>query len=368
MAGVSRLGLAQALYGLGNIDAGQSVLGAALDIARTIGSRSLAHMCHLVAADFAYSEGDTHAGDAALIEGLRCGREERYISYPWWRAEMMATLCARALEIDTEVDYVQHIIRARKLRAPSPDIENWPWPVKIYTLGRFSLVVDGAPVNFARKAQKKPLALLQALIALGGRDVDEWRLAQALIDDGDDGDSLKALGMTLLRLRKLLGYADAVALSGGKLSLDTVHCWVDAWAFERGLTALSEPPPSPQALDKILRLYGGPFLQRETERPWMLAMRERLHGKFLHGLRRHGQWLEDAQDWPAVITWYQRGLESDPTSEELYRRLMLCHEQRGEPADAIKVYQRCRSMLSMLLGIAPSAETEALRKRLVDDC
>jgi len=364
LSGVARLGLALAYAGSGDTAAGVAALSQALAAAQSIGGRSLEHMCHMVTAEFSYAAGNIAAGDAALERGLSCGRGERYISYIWWLDDMMARLCARALEIEMAVDYVQHIIRSRHLCAPSRDVEIWPWPVKIYTLGRFSLVVEGQPVNFTRKAQKKPLALLQALIALGGRGVGEWRLAQALAEEGDD-DSLKTLSMTLLRLRKLLGHADLVTLSGGKLSIDPTRVWVDAWAFERGLTAEGEAG-AVSTLDKILQLYHAPFLHREPERSWMVETRERLHGKYLQGLQRLGQTLEDAGDWSAAAAWYQRGLASDPTSELLYRRLMMCHHYCGEPADAIRVYQRCRSMLSMLLGVAPSAETEALRQRLVD--
>ena len=41
--------------------------------------------------------------------------------------------------------------------------------MRVYTLGRFNLVVDGAPPPSGRKAPQKPLQLLKALIALGER-------------------------------------------------------------------------------------------------------------------------------------------------------------------------------------------------------
>lgn len=364
-AGVTRLGLALALHDHGEPAPACDTLTSALAIARTLGSRMLEHICRMVEADFAYAAHDYVAGDAALREGLHLGSRDRYTSFAYWRCGMMARLCARALEIGVEVEYVHHIIRARTLRAPAPEVENWPWPVKVYTLGRFSLVIDGEPVSFARKAQKKPLALLHALIALGGRDIDEQPLAEALASDGD-GETLTTLSMTLLRLRKLLGHPDAVTFSRGKFSLEASICWVDAWAFERGMTGLGEPGQCPQALQKALLLYRGPLLAREPEQPWMLAPRERLHGKYLRGLRQQGDRLEGERDWEAAAHGYQCGIEHDPASEDLYRRLMRCHQARGEPADAIQVYQRCRSMLSMLLGVSPSAETEALRKRLVE--
>jgi len=39
---------------------------------------------------------------------------------------------------------------------------------------------------------------------------------------------------------------------------------------------------------------------------------------------------------------------------------MRAHLARGELALAARVYRRCRDMLSVQLGIAPSADTEAL--------
>ena len=57
---------------------------------------------------------------------------------------------------------------------------------------------------------------------------------------------------------------------------------------------------------------------------------------------------------------YQRGLELDSLAEPLYRRLMVCHQQRGDRAEAINVYRRCRDSLSIVLGVRPSTETENL--------
>jgi len=57
---------------------------------------------------------------------------------------------------------------------------------------------------------------------------------------------------------------------------------------------------------------------------------------------------------------YQRVVEQQPLAEDIYRRLITCLlalEQRGE---AYEGYRRCRQQLSVLLGITPSTETDAL--------
>jgi LuxR family maltose regulon positive regulatory protein len=41
-------------------------------------------------------------------------------------------------------------------------------PVTIFTLGRFSLLINGEPADFGRKAPKRPLELLKVIIAQGG--------------------------------------------------------------------------------------------------------------------------------------------------------------------------------------------------------
>ena len=90
-------------------------------------------------------------------------------------------------------------------------------------------------VEFGRKVQRRPLALLKTLISLGGRNVSEARLTELLWPDADGDLAHQSFTAALSRLRKLLGTDDALVLKDGRLSLSNRHCWVDAWAFERFL-------------------------------------------------------------------------------------------------------------------------------------
>jgi DNA-binding SARP family transcriptional activator len=75
---------------------------------------------------------------------------------------------------------------------------------------------------------------------------------------------------------------------------------------------------------------------------------------------REGRWDEAAQI-------YQRGLELDNLAEELYRRLIVAYQARGQRASALEVYRRCRQMLSVVLGVQPSASIEAIYRSLRGD-
>jgi hypothetical protein len=106
-------------------------------------------------------------------------------------------------------------------------------PVTIFTLGRFSILIDGKPAEFGRKFPKRPLELLKAIIAQGGREISISRLTVLLWPDVDGDKATRSFDTTLHRLRKILGDDRVLVLRDGKLSLDACYCWVDVWAFER---------------------------------------------------------------------------------------------------------------------------------------
>jgi DNA-binding SARP family transcriptional activator len=117
-------------------------------------------------------------------------------------------------------------------------------------------------------------------------------------------------------------------------------------------------------MKELLQLYAGHFLDSESEEAWAVAARDRLKAKFIRAVSLIGSALEARQDWEQAAALYSRVLELDNLAEALYRRLMNCYVELGEPAEALNSYRRCRDMLSIVLGIEPSPETEAVRAML----
>ena len=75
-----------------------------------------------------------------------------------------------------------------------------------------------------------------------------------------------------------------------------------------------------------------------------------------------GDALESARaSGPRARALYERTLEVDNLAEAIYRRLMVCQREAGDPAGALTTYRRCRELLSIVLGRPPSPETEAVR-------
>jgi two-component SAPR family response regulator len=110
-------------------------------------------------------------------------------------------------------------------------------------------------------------------------------------------------------------------------------------------------------------MYTGPFLGGENE-PWMVSIRERLRNKVIRMIRTCGRYLEEAGELENSLECYQKGLEVDDLIEEFYRRMMKCHYRLGRRAEALSVYKQCSLVLSSVLGIHPSEETEALAREL----
>jgi ATP/maltotriose-dependent transcriptional regulator MalT len=315
--------------------------------------------------------GRTDAALAHLREGMRLAHETRCVAgRPLLSRPLFAEVAELALANAIEVAYTQDMVSKLKLRPPSPAIAAWPWPLAVRTLGRFAIMRGGAPLEVRGKAQRKPLDLLKALIALGADGVDAARLAGLLWPDAE-GDAAKgAFDTTLYRLRKLLGRDDVLVLAEGKLSLDRERCWLDVWAFEQAARDADAPGGDPAAEEltrlgrAVLDAYPGHFLAADEDAPWAIGLRDRLRAKLARTVLGLGERLQAAGRWTEAVALYERALELDNLAEGLYRGLMICQRELGQLAAALQAYRRCRELLSVVLGVAPSAETEAVRRSL----
>lgn len=330
-------------------------------------SAILTYQCQLVAADIAFARGEEERGLALLSEALAIGREKGYFHYDNWLPPFMVRLCTRALAAELETEYVREVIRRRVLvpDIPPVEIDDWPWPVRVYTFGRFSIQRDGSPVTFSRKVQKRPLLLLKALTAYGGRAVREEQLTDAVWPEAEGDLAIQAMAVALRRLRLLLGYEEAVRRREGMLELDPRFCWVDAFAFERLLEKAAsqrETGRGEAAADleeKALQLYRGPFLAEDTGQSWTVTMRERMRSRFLATVGRLGADRVRAGQWDRAREHFQKGIEADALAEEFYQSLMRCYLADGRMAEALAVYSRLEKVLASL-GVEPSPKTRSL--------
>ena len=253
-----------------------------------------------------------------------------------WIGAPLPNLFAEALEAGIEPDYVRDLIVQWRVQPPPQASHTWPWPVSVGSLGRFEIRLYGRPIEFGRKAPRKLLALLKALIALGGTAVSESALIDALWPDEDGDAAHGAYTMAIIRLRKLLKESDLLVQHGGKLSLDRRRCWVDIWAFGEAVDRVTAADHA-ASFDVVRRdearalsLYKGSFLSEDLDAPWSAPVRERLRAKFIALVSRHGQRFEAAHRYDDALSLYQRGLDADSLAEEFHQGLMRCYREKNE--------------------------------------
>lgn len=316
--------------------------------------------------------GDPARGREILRDALVLARQEGFAYQQMARYSCVTpVLLAEALGSDIERDYAREIIHRYQFRPPPIAPESWPWALRIRALGCFEIFLDGQKLEFSGKAPRKVLSVLKAIVSHGPDPVSAARLADALWPD-DDGDAArKALDVSLVRLRKLLGRADAVLVRDERISLNRDLGWVDAWAFaEAAQCATREAIPCEHWLRSgthAMDLYRGHFLPGDEEDRSVIVMRLKLRDLMARLVTHVGQKLEAAGEWERAIECYRRGIDTDELAEEFYQGLMRCHAATGRPAEGIAVFRRLRQTLSVVLGIAPSTASEHLLRLLRQD-
>jgi DNA-binding SARP family transcriptional activator len=308
-------------------------------------------------ADRAYRFGREAEGDFWLRKALSLGRPGDLACWCIMGPVVISPLYQRALRLGIEPEFVRAVIRRTGITPPDPADPCWPWPVKIKTLGRFAIELDGEELAFQRKTQQKPLDLLKALIALGGQEVLETTLMECLWPDSEGDAALSNLRTTLHRLRGLLKHESALTVEGGRLSLNRSCVWVDSLALLGSLRQLDSLPI--ETMRCLVDNYGGPFLKGENA-SWCLIPRDQIQAQFLRLIERVGERLETANETEAAIDCYLMAVDSEPLAELCYRRLILLYARLDRRAEALTVYRRCHHALMSELGCPPSQTLQKL--------
>jgi ATP/maltotriose-dependent transcriptional regulator MalT/DNA-binding SARP family transcriptional activator len=309
-------------------------------------------------------KGDTSSALRALGDMVAVAKKAGALLPPsYCQPGDVAQLFCLALEAGAYEDYITAAIASMQLLPPKDYAsERWPWRFRIYTLGRFEIVKVGVPIRFEGKAQRRPLDLLKALIAFGGRNVSQEKLASVLWPDADGDAANASFTITLHRLRKLLGCDEVVIVENGELSLDARYLWVDVWTFERSVASIRSDSGQDD-LDahakKGLSYYHGPFLANDSTN-WVVPPRERLRKKFLQAISVVAERHQHEGLWSEAAQWYERGIEVDALAEELYFKLMTCYQKLERRSDALSAYSRCTVALASAFQIQPTRKVQAL--------
>lgn len=198
-------------------------------------------------------------------------------------------VCTNILLKEKNNDAIELITKYKLVPNRAPIlIDNWPWPIKIYSMGRFG-VYNMRGEDLSEKAScKKPFELLKVLISQGGRQVSSTLLMDLLWPEAEGDVASRSFSTTLHRLRKIIG-KDSLILKNGMLSLDERFCWVDTWFLSRAIDDLSLELAQSRVQNlhhmvrKISTAYKGEFLSNSMD-DWAIPFRNKLRNKVLQVL------------------------------------------------------------------------------------
>ena len=209
------------------------------------------------------------------------------------------------------------------------------------------------------------------LAAQQGRPVPRDELAEVLWGEQLPATWEKALRVLMTKLRALLeecGIDGSTALTSAfgcyKLTLPA-GAWIDVDAAvesaERAETALAagdiEQAHSEATVAAALARRS--FLPGE-DGPWVEGRRRDLRDVLLRSLECLRDSSLGAGELAEAVRYADEVTELEPFRESGYRRLMQAHIAAGNPAEALRAYERCRRFLADELGAYPSSETEAV--------
>jgi len=362
--------VAWALGELGRREEARHHLTVCNELVEQTGASCYRALVTLTDAHLSRLEGNRERYVELLRDGFRSARQDLTMGRLvfWLPTAGAPRLCADALERQIESDFVRRYIREYPLPPPSAAPEAWPWPIRIYTLGRFEILLGDELIDFPHKSPRKPLALLKALVAFGESSVPVERLIDALWPEEEGDAALQAFEIALHRLRKLLAVRDAVTVVDRSVSLNRERVWTDVQALESMIEAIGpaagDRDDESQA-ERVLALYRGHFLASDMEAAWAVSRRERVRSRFTRLVVALATRHERNQDWDNAIRWYQTGIAADDLAESFYQGLMRCYLALGRRADGLSVFRRMSLAFSTGLGVDPSAASEALRRGLL---
>jgi DNA-binding SARP family transcriptional activator len=243
---------------------------------------------------------------------------------------------------------------------------------RIQLCGRFVVRLDGRRVEDALPGAKGQL-LFAYLVLNRFRRIGRDELLSAVYGEDAPPDHHPRLSVLLSKLRRIVGpelltgrAAIELALSADafvdvEAALEALHRaeshvangdWAEAWG------------PSGVAYHVASR----PLLEGH-DRPWLDQWRRRLDDVRLRGLEcvaaaRLGL---GGPTLPQAADCARRLIELAPFRESGHLILMEALEQRGNVAEALRVYDGLRLLLREELGIAPSPAVQSVYRRLLGE-
>jgi DNA-binding SARP family transcriptional activator len=242
--------------------------------------------------------------------------------------------------------------------------------VVVTLCGPLTLHVDGRRLE-TQLSGRIGRRLFAYLVTKRARAARRDELAAVLWPRDPPASPEAGLSTHLARLRRLLGEHAVVGRGHVRIDLGAdAYVDVDAaesWASQAQRTlAAGSATEAIGAARAALGVLEQGFLPEEEDE-WAAERRAELEGlvpQLLETEAAAALTLGGAE-LPAAERAARKLVDLEPYHEAGYRLLMRAHAERGNPAEALHVYEGLRHRLSESLGVPPSVQTRSLHEALL---
>jgi DNA-binding SARP family transcriptional activator len=193
--------------------------------------------------------------------------------------------------------------------------------------------------------------------------------------DSPEAVARKNLRTDLWRIRSVVEPAgvergSCLSVGGDEVAFNAAGAhWLDVHEFEAALDGAGPDRGAPLSdgqaalIRAAVELYGGDLLEGVYD-DWCLFERERLRLRYLMALERLMRHHQGRGEWVDAAFCGQGLLAHDALREHVHRALMRCYAEIGDPAAALRQFDRCARLLLQELEVEPMDETVALRDEI----
>lgn len=244
-------------------------------------------------------------------------------------------------------------------------------PLRIYLAGKVCLERGSQLVPERRLPGTQGRLVFALLVAEHERAVTRDEIAEELWGEEPPKAWETALRAIVSKLRTVLGDA---GLDGSKAIESAFGCYqlrlpADAWidleaaadAVHRAESALRAGRPREANGWALVAssVTKRPFLPGQ-EGPWASRRRAALRDIRVRALECRAEILIGKGDHALAARDAEEVIDLEPFRETGYQLLMRAHAEGGNPAEALRAFERCRTLLADELGASPSPDTQTL--------
>lgn len=251
-----------------------------------------------------------------------------------------------------------------------------PRSLRIYLTGRVCFEADEALIDQSAFPSQQARLAFAFLVSERNRAVTRSELAEVLWPRRLPPSWDTSLSVIISKIRSLLIGA---GLEGSRTLTGALGCyelrlpqrsWVDLEAAadsihqaEAALKAGSHASAyGPSAVAH--HIARRPFLPGE-EGEWVERRRDKQRNILIRALECRAEVYMWNNEHSLAVEAARDAISLEPFRETCYQLLMRAHDRAGNAAEALRVYEECRKLISEELGVHPSRQTREVYKQVL---